>query len=76
MEGGLVGEVCGEGVSGVWIWDRSEGGEGERGKVLLAFTSASLRRRRSTSSSGSLRLTAIMRGVHPEPSCAKVISVV
>jgi hypothetical protein len=43
--------------------------------VLLALTSASFRKRRLTRSSGSLRLTAIIRGVHPEPSCADLINI-
>ena len=36
--------------------------------LLLAFTSAPFWRKSLTSSAPSFRETAIMRGVHPEPS--------
>lgn len=84
VEGSLVGLVVvweGMGDEGwnefeIHTWslksgrcELSDGKCGARkGNVLLAFTSASFFSNRFTMSSPSLRLTAIMSGVHPDPS--------
>lgn len=62
------------GCFGMGGFDLEERG---RGKVLFAFTSAPFWRKRFVSSSAfSLRLTAIISGVQPEPSWERGIELV